>query len=195
MSPLAGLTQLEELRLGANQISNLKPLAGLTQLTHLSLTENNISDVSSLVRLVVSLGLRRTQHILWYPRRHKTGKMTCAASIKACLKSKNSVKYYRYFLKAGEHRSNPRSQNSTLHYTPRLHLSACQLLVGVRLDYAWRRESDAGLTLLQCRYHYSHLIRHRVALTSVTSRPHPQPCGIACHLYLHLSRCGTRWGR
>ena len=67
---------------------------------------------------------------------------------KTCLKSKNDVKYYSYFLKEGEHRSDQRSQNSAIHYFPYLRVSTCQLLVGVRFYYPWRRQSDAGFTFL-----------------------------------------------
>ena len=90
-----------------------------------------------------------------------------------CLKAKNDVKYYRYFLKEGEHRSDPRPQNPSIHYTPRLRISTCELLVGVRLDYAWWRKSNAGLALLQRRYHHFNPIRHRDALASVALCPHP----------------------
>ena len=45
---MAGLTNLTELGLSGNQISNISPLAGLTNLTTLGLAGNQISDISSL---------------------------------------------------------------------------------------------------------------------------------------------------
>ena len=48
ISPLAGLTTLEDLLLHGNAISDVSPLAGLTQLTSLNLGNNAISDISPL---------------------------------------------------------------------------------------------------------------------------------------------------
>ena len=50
VTPLAELTQLRELSLGDN-ISDVSPLAELTQLTNLYLRNNNISDVTPLAEL------------------------------------------------------------------------------------------------------------------------------------------------
>ena len=44
MKALAGLTNLTELYLSSNQISDITPLAGLTNLTYLELWSNEISD-------------------------------------------------------------------------------------------------------------------------------------------------------
>jgi len=46
------LRNLEVLRLGSNQITDISPLAGLTNLYQLGLSDNEISDISSLARLV-----------------------------------------------------------------------------------------------------------------------------------------------
>ncbi len=51
IAPLAALTQLTELILNDNQISDLKPLAALTQLTKLYLKGNQISDLKPLAAL------------------------------------------------------------------------------------------------------------------------------------------------
>ena len=51
LSPLAGLTRLEELDLWVNSVSDLSALTGLTNLTRLGLVGNNISDVSVLAGL------------------------------------------------------------------------------------------------------------------------------------------------
>ena len=51
LSPLAGLTRLEELDLWVNSVSDISPLAGLTNLKHLGFVGNNISDVSVLAGL------------------------------------------------------------------------------------------------------------------------------------------------
>ena len=48
---MAGLTELEELHLHRNSISDISPIAGLTGLTRLNLEHNNISDVSPLAGL------------------------------------------------------------------------------------------------------------------------------------------------
>ena len=52
LSPLAGLTHLEELDLWVTSVSDISPLAGLTNLKNLGLVGNNISDVSVLARLI-----------------------------------------------------------------------------------------------------------------------------------------------
>jgi len=51
LSPLAELTNLEELVLGFNQITDVSPLAGLTKLKELDLFKNQITDVSPLAGL------------------------------------------------------------------------------------------------------------------------------------------------
>jgi internalin A len=51
ISPLTGLTNLQELYLDYNQISDISPLAGLTNLQVLQITNNQISDISSLAGL------------------------------------------------------------------------------------------------------------------------------------------------
>ena len=51
LSPLAGLVNLEELRLGRNQIREVSPLAGLVNLKVLSLSFNQIVDLSPLAGL------------------------------------------------------------------------------------------------------------------------------------------------
>ena len=51
LSPLVGLTNLTELGLYNNNVSDLSPLVGLTNLTFLLLSTNNISDVSPLAGL------------------------------------------------------------------------------------------------------------------------------------------------
>ena len=51
LSPLAELTSLTALWLGANVISDASPLAGLTSLTQLDLGDNALDDVSDLRRL------------------------------------------------------------------------------------------------------------------------------------------------
>jgi Leucine-rich repeat (LRR) protein len=51
LSPLAGLTNLQELYLHNNQVSDLSPLAGLTNLQELSLYWNQINDLSPLAGL------------------------------------------------------------------------------------------------------------------------------------------------
>ena len=51
LSPLAGLTHLEELDFWAISVSDISPLAGLTNLKNLGLVGNNISDVSVLAGL------------------------------------------------------------------------------------------------------------------------------------------------
>ena len=52
ISPLAGLTNLEVLRLQDNQISDITPLAQLTNLTELRLDSNQIDDISILAGLM-----------------------------------------------------------------------------------------------------------------------------------------------
>ncbi len=51
LTPLAGLTQLEDLKLPNNQISDLSALAGLAGLYGLYLPNNQISDLSALAGL------------------------------------------------------------------------------------------------------------------------------------------------
>ena len=51
LTPLAGLTGLRKLHLWDNDISDLSPLAGLTELRNLHLRGNNISDLSPLAGL------------------------------------------------------------------------------------------------------------------------------------------------
>jgi internalin A len=51
LGPLAGLSQLDQLRLGQNLIADLAPLAGLTGLTRLDLDGNQIADFSALAGL------------------------------------------------------------------------------------------------------------------------------------------------
>ena len=51
LSPLAGLTQLNHLELTSRFISDLSPLAGLTQLNHLELSDTSVSDLSPLAGL------------------------------------------------------------------------------------------------------------------------------------------------
>ena len=52
LAPLAGLTNLAELRLTSNQISNLSPLAGLTKLIILDLSGNQINNLAPLADLI-----------------------------------------------------------------------------------------------------------------------------------------------
>ena len=52
ISPIAGLTGLNRLDLGFNAISDVSPLAGLTNLKWLSVADNDISDVTPLARLI-----------------------------------------------------------------------------------------------------------------------------------------------
>ncbi len=51
ITPLAGLTQVLDLRLSENQISDITPLAGLTQLQVLELSLNPINDYTPLMAL------------------------------------------------------------------------------------------------------------------------------------------------
>ena len=51
LSPLAGLTELQDLNLWINKISDLSPLAGLKRLQDLNLSNNKISDISPLTDL------------------------------------------------------------------------------------------------------------------------------------------------
>ena len=51
LSPLAGLTRLEELDLWKNSVSDISPVANLTHLIHLGLGGNSISDISALAGL------------------------------------------------------------------------------------------------------------------------------------------------
>jgi Leucine-rich repeat (LRR) protein len=57
LTPLAGLTSLNELLLYNNQISNLTPLAGLTSLNQLLLYNNQISNLTPLAGLTSLTGL------------------------------------------------------------------------------------------------------------------------------------------
>lgn len=63
LTPLAGLVNLRSLRLDENQVSDLTPLAGLTNLTSLELEFNEISDISPLAGLtkMAALSLRDNQ--------------------------------------------------------------------------------------------------------------------------------------
>ena len=63
LSPLTGLTNLATLLLQRNRISGLSPLAGLTNLTRLGVASNNISDLSPLARLtnLATLGLQHNR--------------------------------------------------------------------------------------------------------------------------------------
>ncbi len=58
ISPLASLISFTRLGLRGNNISNLSPLAGLTNLTWLDLWDNNITDISALVDLTSLTELR-----------------------------------------------------------------------------------------------------------------------------------------
>jgi internalin A len=58
ITPLAELTNLEELYIDENNITDITPLAGLTNLTILILSWNNISDLSSLKGLTNLATLR-----------------------------------------------------------------------------------------------------------------------------------------
>ena len=62
LSPLAGLTQLNYLGLSSTSVSDLSPLAGLTQLNHLELSDTSVSDLSPLAGLTQlnHLGLSST---------------------------------------------------------------------------------------------------------------------------------------
>ena len=51
ISPIRGLTNLEELQLGNTGISDITPLANLTNLEHLDLKNNQIQDISALANL------------------------------------------------------------------------------------------------------------------------------------------------
>ena len=57
LSPLAGLTNLTSLFLGANSISDISQLAGLTNLMVLGLSDNFISDISPVADLTNLIGL------------------------------------------------------------------------------------------------------------------------------------------
>ena len=63
LSPLAGLTNLQDLGLTGTQVSDVTPLAGLTNLQHLVLTGTQVSDVAPLAGLtnLRDLSLRDTQ--------------------------------------------------------------------------------------------------------------------------------------
>ena len=51
ISPLAGLVNLEELRLDSNSISDLTPISGLTKLTDLHIGDNPLTDISPIAGL------------------------------------------------------------------------------------------------------------------------------------------------
>ena len=51
ISPIRGLTNLEELQLGNTGVSDITPLANLTNLEHLDLKNNQIQDISALANL------------------------------------------------------------------------------------------------------------------------------------------------
>jgi hypothetical protein len=51
VTPLANLTNLKDLNLGVNRVSNLTPLRNLTNLTQLNIIINGISDISALSNL------------------------------------------------------------------------------------------------------------------------------------------------
>ena len=52
MTPLAGLTQVTELNLSNNYLTDVTPLAGLTQVTRLWLSDNELTDVTPLAGLI-----------------------------------------------------------------------------------------------------------------------------------------------
>ena len=52
ISPLSGLTKLTRLRLGLNNITDISALSGLTNLTELSVGDANIRDISPLAGLI-----------------------------------------------------------------------------------------------------------------------------------------------
>ena len=64
VSPLAGLTNLTILWLGTNRLADISPLAGLTNLISLDLGTNRLADVSPLAGLtnLTELGLELQQH-------------------------------------------------------------------------------------------------------------------------------------
>jgi len=51
ITPLAGMTQMESLRLSINQVKDLKPLEKLTKLDRLDLGRTQVSDLSPLAKL------------------------------------------------------------------------------------------------------------------------------------------------
>ncbi len=63
LTPLAKLTKLDRLDLGRTQVSDLKPLAALTNLTELQLDDTPVQDVSALAKLekLETLSIKRTQ--------------------------------------------------------------------------------------------------------------------------------------
>ncbi len=63
ISSLSGLINLEELRLGTNEITDITPLAPLTKMNFLHLSANEIKDISSLASLdnLERLSLDRNQ--------------------------------------------------------------------------------------------------------------------------------------
>ena len=55
ISPLSGLTNLRTLGLGRNSVTDISPLAGLTNLRTLGLSNNGIEDVSTFVKVLSGL--------------------------------------------------------------------------------------------------------------------------------------------
>ena len=55
ISPLSGLTNLRRLGLGRNNVTNISPLSGLTNLKTLGLSNNGIKDVSAFSKMLSSL--------------------------------------------------------------------------------------------------------------------------------------------
>ena len=58
--PLRGLTNLEWLHVGRNDISDVSPIVGLTNLTWLAIYNNEITDLSPLE------GLRENIKLVWH---------------------------------------------------------------------------------------------------------------------------------
>ena len=56
-SPLAGLTQLDELNLGYADVSDISPLTALTQLRELNLAHTDVADVSPLLGMSLGNGV------------------------------------------------------------------------------------------------------------------------------------------
>jgi internalin A len=65
LTPLASLTQLTKLNLARNQIKDIRPLQALVQLTELDLAGNQISDVTPLQTLVKIKKLDLRQNQIW----------------------------------------------------------------------------------------------------------------------------------
>lgn len=64
LSPLAGLTQLQELYVSENRISDLTPLAELTALRIVIANDNRISDISPLANLTALTVLRLNENAI-----------------------------------------------------------------------------------------------------------------------------------